>query len=242
MEKKDIQTIQNIRKHAFDEKRPCMYLGCQEDSINSHILQRKGILDRIAENGHVIQIKVTDYFKMVKEGPVTFDRIGVGKAISLPLFCNDHDTKVFKPIESGFNISDYQSQLLYSYRAVCAEVRRKEINIDGDERIIAAKSLDTGQNRDFLEMSKLSLSGERIGFKDISMLKSDFDAELFGTSTGLFEFEYFSYGFLGVCASATFSPETKNPDLHTNPKLVQVILDKERLHPHLIPPIYRVLM
>jgi hypothetical protein len=215
-----------------------MHSPCVEKSINSHLLQKNGIIDNIIEAGHVIQIKLNEYHKMITEGPVAFNRIGINKANSLPLFCNYHDTNVFKPIESSFKIDDYRSQLLYSYRAVCAEVRKKEINIEADNRILKAKTLDKRENKDFLEMTKLSLSGEKIGFNDIMKLKLDIESELFTESKDLFGFKIFNYAFIGICMSATFTPETSDPNVDSNPILLDAILKKERLNPiiiHLIP-------
>lgn len=126
--------------------------------------------------------------------------MGLNNAISYPLFCDKHDTEIFLPIESGtIDFDDYISQLLFSYRAVCAEIRKKEVNI-----------LETKENMANIE--EISLAGEAIlvggdkGIKDLNYYKYLLEDEL-KTNKGRFTFFHYSYPVLDIYSSATMSYE-----------------------------------
>lgn len=123
--KQDIKVLQTIFKNARTKKHKCLL--CDEYAINSHLLQKNGILNFISYNNHIIQIKANDFFKADKEGIIDIKEIGINNAMSYPLFCNSHDTNVFAPIETEeHNLNSYRSHLLFSYRSLCAEIRKKK--------------------------------------------------------------------------------------------------------------------
>jgi len=63
-----------------------------------------------------------------KEPPIIFERVGISNALSHPVFCQKHDTEIFKPIEqSNVEFDTYESFLLFSYRAICAEIRKNKL-------------------------------------------------------------------------------------------------------------------
>lgn len=75
-------------------------------TINSHLLQRHGVLDNIIEDGHMYELRVRDIFKWSKDvPPVVFKKVGLNDAISYPLFCNHHDTELFLDIEKMIQMS-----------------------------------------------------------------------------------------------------------------------------------------
>ena len=76
--------------------------GCHETSINSHLLMRNGILNYVAENGKVVELRAKA-IEAIKKGDnaLFFKEVGISQAISLPIFCKLHDTTLFKEIESG---------------------------------------------------------------------------------------------------------------------------------------------
>jgi hypothetical protein len=70
---------------------------------------------------------------------IDIKRVGINKAFAPKLFCNDHDSEVFKPIETRIiDFNDYTSLLLFSYRTVCLELRQCY-----DNEIIAKECLQT---------------------------------------------------------------------------------------------------
>jgi len=60
-----------------------------------------------------------------------FDKVGINVSFSFKGFCQSHDTSIFKPIENyEIDFEDYNSQLLFAYRTLLNEKRKKEICLD----------------------------------------------------------------------------------------------------------------
>lgn len=194
------KALANAQKKFAKVKWPCMCPKCADKAINSHLLQRHGILSHVTVDNHLYEITREDAFKWHDNYPVRFKKVGLNNAISYPLFCDKHDTEIFLPIESGtIDFDDYRSQLLFSYRAVCAEIRKKEVNI-----------LETKENMTNIE--EMSLAGETIlvggdkGIKDLNYYKYLLEDEL-KTNKGKFTFFHYSYPVLDIYSSATMSYE-----------------------------------
>lgn len=140
-----------IRKELADITRSvnkkswqCFEDGCCEKAINSHLLMRNGILNRVAENGKLIEFKPRAIEAMQKgQVPLYFKEVGINQAISYPLFCNSHDTSLFKEIEGGgVDYSKYRHIVLYCYRAICAEIRKKDIEAEKYKRCFESPVLE----------------------------------------------------------------------------------------------------
>ena len=132
-----------ITINLLNKKWKCLAEGCEENSINSHYLQRNGILNSIAENGHLVEIKLADIFKFEKNKiPISFNQIGIKKAFSKPLFCVKHDSEIFNEIEKKqIDFDSYKTFILLSYRVTSAELRKKEFAIERQKRLINAQTL-----------------------------------------------------------------------------------------------------
>ena len=99
--------IAQIDKNVKHKQWECLIDGCSEIAINSHLIQQNGLLNNISINGHLIELRMRDAFKWNKEeSPIVFQQIGIRKALSYKVFCNKHDTQIFKPIESN-NVEFY---------------------------------------------------------------------------------------------------------------------------------------
>ncbi|MGY5351070.1 hypothetical protein ACXGQW_00615 [Wenyingzhuangia sp. IMCC45533] len=219
--KQDFKVLQNMFKNARTKKHKCLI--CEENSINSHLLQKNGILNFISSNNHIIQIKGNDFFKAEKEGIISIKPIGINNAMSYPLFCNSHDTDVFAPIETKeHSLNDYSSHLLFSYRSLCAEVRKKMINVDLFERI--KNSSQFGTNFQFLEMAKSQIEANTMGIQDLNWYKDVMELEINNSyNTTDYIFEKIDYDFIPISASAVYSPI--NPTEHT----LEVLKDSEKV-------------
>lgn len=194
------KTLAEIQKKISKVKWPCMCPKCTAKAINSHLLQRHGILNHVAVDNHIYEITREDVFKWPESNPLKFKKIGLNNAISYPLFCDKHDAIFFLPIESGtVDFDDYKSQLLFSYRAVCAEIRKKEINLFEIQK--NAASIE--------EMSivgEAQLIGNDKGIKDLNYYKYLIEDEL-KTFKKKFTFYHFSYPVLDIYTSASMSYE-----------------------------------
>ena len=131
-----------LLKRAKEAKWNCLYPNCEKDSIMSHLLQKNGILSRISTNRHVLEIQST-HNKNNKKDKHEIKSIGLNEAFAFPGFCISHDTLLFEKIENGNTIDyyDYYTQLLFSYRALMNESRKKEIIVDYYNRILKSSEL-----------------------------------------------------------------------------------------------------
>ena len=165
------QIYKNVRKKSW----PCMYCGCNDFAINSHLLMRNGILNYVVENGHLYELRsdAPEAFKK-EELPISFKKVGINQSISFPLFCNGHDTSVFIEIENDdVDYTLYKHMLLYSYRALLAEIRKKEIEVEKKRRIINSSTLYGLLGGVTIDDFSKSYDLELQGIKDLEYYKEE---------------------------------------------------------------------
>ena len=212
MSQKEIMAIiAKIHKNVLQKKYLCLHPECNEMSINSHLLQQKGILNHLAENNHLIEVKSKTIFEM-KEGAFTkFDKIPVSQAVSFPLFCNYHDSQIFKVIETyPVDFTAYNNQLLFSYRSLCAELRKEEFGIEGARRILNAATLQNKINSRYLSNE---LEEGTVAFNALIKYKEMFEFEIANNSNRNFTFKTFKYEPIKIGVSAVFSVFVSDGDV-----------------------------
>lgn len=199
------RVMAGIKKNLAKKSWPCIVAGCGRKAINSHLLQRHGVLNKIVENGHCYEMRETDLFSWTKEQPpVAFKRCGLQNAFSLPIFCNHHDTEIFKPIEiDDVDYTDYHNQLLFSYRTLCAELRKKEIVIDLYKRYLGSNILSMYRGS-FSGELRNSIEWNEIGIRDMLFYKQLIESEL-ENPEGDFIFVHHTYPIIGIYASSLFT-------------------------------------
>jgi hypothetical protein len=125
--------IAKAYSRAEQAKRKCLWPGCNNNAINSHLLQKKGILSLIADSQHLYRLQ-KNFFTLKMD----FVKVGVNDALSFKGFCNKHDTEVFHDIEKEIvDFSKYHDKLLLNYRAIQHSVRKTQVNIDFCEKLRA---------------------------------------------------------------------------------------------------------
>lgn len=222
MSKKSNEDIEIRKVHAGINKNvakmnwKCMFPGCNQKACNTHLLQRHGVLSNIVEDGHCYELRETDVFAWSKDNyPMEFKRCGLQNAISHPIFCDHHDSELFKPIETGVvDYDDYHNQLLLSYRTICSEIRRKEIVIKRYQRYLGSNILQS-YRKDYLDMLPGTIEWSKAGIKDMMFYKEAIEKEI-EESDHKFRFVRYTYPIKGVYASSHFSlgnlEETANLD------------------------------
>lgn len=198
----NVKILAGIRKNLSNKKWECIIDGCNQEAINSHLVQRNGILKSISKDGHVYEIRQKDIFKLCKSAtPFEFKYIGVGKALSYPVFCSTHDNNLFNDIDQlNFDINDKKIWLLFSYRAVCAELRKKEKEKEFMYRIMNSRALPPIKT----EKAKCLHEGFSMGCSDLKKYKKFIEDEL-KYDTNDFIFHHFEFPLLNICASSLFS-------------------------------------
>jgi hypothetical protein len=208
-----LKIITNIRRNVEEKKWICLYPDCNENAINSHLLQKNGILNYLVEDGHLIEIKGNEFVKIEKEGALISKRVGINKAISQPLFCNKHDTNIFKGIETHpIDFSNSKVQMLFSYRSLCSELRKKQKAIENFTRQEKSHIIQANANPASINYGKKALEGFKIGASDLMKFKIDFEKEILDDSPSYYVFKTFTYDLIKVCVSAMFSPIQPDSD------------------------------
>ncbi len=201
---RDFQKVcHRISKNITSKTWPCLFNSCVQPSINSHLLQKNGVLNLITQDQHLIEIKMTDIFRWNEDSPpLQFKRIGIKNALSLKVFCKQHDTILFKPAETPpVDFHSYSVNMLLSYRAICAEIRKKQQSMEFQSQLLNAKLISTIISRSYIEFF---LEGLERGIADLNFYKDKLEKEFTGNIKG-FEFKVFTYPLIKVYCSAGFN-------------------------------------
>lgn len=200
---KDIKILANIKKNVDKKNWKCLHSNCDKSAINSHLLQKNGILDRLSEDGHIYEFKGNDYFKTDSDGYFDIKKISINKALSLNLFCTEHDNTIFSQIEKkpSYDIEDKIANTLFSYRTCCSELRKKEWDLEMFTRAGNAKSLS---NKKFKIFAEQYLKGINLAISDLQFFKQQFEDEL-NNNINKFEFVVYNYPIIEVSASGVFN-------------------------------------
>jgi hypothetical protein len=151
---------------------------CGKPAISSHSVSRK-MLKQIAWKGHVYNHSATLQDIGKAGGRPLFKLIGVNDASALRLFCAEHDSEEFAPLEKADFSGSPEQCCLLAYRAACNEYLKKRNQRDG---LTVQKTLDRGKSVDEqIEIQKVmavySVAVEA-GFLDMERQKQEFDKVL----------------------------------------------------------------
>lgn len=206
-QKKQLQESIKIRKKIYEKKRKCFSDSCDATAINSHILQKNGIIKSISEYSHVYRY-LFDPFK----GGINFKRIGNNEAFSIKGFCNKHDTEIFSEIEQvSFDPNDYRVQLLFSYRSLLYEYRKKEFMLEWYSIIYEKNQSNLSEEKENFLIS--SMFGLQLGIGAFQPLLKDIEDNLKVGNVETYKFKTKMLNFLPVCFSTIFPIESEEASL-----------------------------
>jgi hypothetical protein len=200
--------INEAKNNAQKKDRTCIYGGCTDKAIKSHVLQKNGILKEISEDNHLIQLVTPNAFNLVENGMLEFKKIGINDAYTFMGFCNKHDTELFKPIEDKNNIDYYNiyHQALFSYRGLCQEIRRKEISTEW------LYSLKDDMPIHMKEAVSDLIDGSQIGIKNLYYFKGEFENSFTTQDFNKFTFSTIEFPRIELCISVPLNlGEVGNP-------------------------------
>lgn len=95
-------------------------LSCKSPAINAHSVQNATAMSLIADDNHVYELKMR-----IREGQpkCAFEKIGRNQASTFPGFCAQHDTELFKPIDTkSLSLDDREQLFLIAYRSISREL------------------------------------------------------------------------------------------------------------------------
>ena len=113
---------------TYAKKVQCAYPGCPCDAINSHLLQKNRWLKNIAEAGKVLQLN-DEHLQSLLDGTEdgnVYSIMSINRALSLPIYCAQHDQELFRDFEvRDLDLSNELHLLKLSYRAFCSELAQE---------------------------------------------------------------------------------------------------------------------
>lgn len=167
---------EKLKANAKKVKRICGYPDCTDEAIDSHLLQRNGVLKQLSAGQNVLY-ELNDHVfdkKLLK-----FKLTGISNTLSFYGFCNHHDNSVFKRVETApVDYNDYQVQMLMSFKAFVNEIRKKEVVIDWYNRILVSNEIRDYKPQDYLEQIAATKKQFELGLADGEALKECFYNEL----------------------------------------------------------------
>jgi len=98
---------------------------CQSKAIGSHTVP-KSMLRRIAQEGHVYQCDKAFQDRLRNKDDSIWQLIGTNRASATPIFCAQHDSELFAPLEQQNFSGTPQQCFLLAYRAFCYELFAKQ--------------------------------------------------------------------------------------------------------------------
>lgn len=186
------------KKEAQGDINICYHPDCNEKSINTHILQKNGILSEISPDRHLRKLLLNRF----KEPHYEFKRKGIEQVFCFNGFCNKHDTELFREIETkDIDFDKYSTFLKFSLRALYNEINRKEVIVKYYKRLLD----------DFPIYSNPRILAEikqkELGIQDFQNVESRIWSDI-NSGTENYIFEYRELPFIEICASGFFTYET----------------------------------
>lgn len=182
----------------------CQCPKCTKYAINSHLLQRHGILDNVSCSHKFREVKYRyPLYWVTDENKWEFKPVGINETLSYPIFCAEHDTELFSSIEvRNSNLDNYRNQLLYCFRTLCGEIIKIEIVLKQWREICKNQELGIPINNDVYEhIRKFIYTGNFL-----RKLKDEMIEEM-NHNKGLYYFEHYIYPKLDVYASAIYAED-----------------------------------
>ncbi|MBE7630513.1 hypothetical protein [Tenacibaculum piscium] len=198
-EKKQAAAFQKCKLKATNEIKTCFHPDCNENSINTHILQKNGILSSLENERHLMEMGINPFLDEIHY----FNRIGINKAYSFKCFCNTHDTDLFKEIETDeINFSNYHHLILFTLRTIYNEKFRKLVNVRMRELLIAQHP-----NLFDIDFLKKQNEGEKLGLLDIEKTENLIWNDI-NENTESFVFETREINRIELCLTGFYNYET----------------------------------
>lgn len=215
----DIQikkVLEARRSSIYKKDRVCLYPGCTQNAIGSHVLQRAGILSNITDStNHFYSIKKINLFEMNESKHFIVDKVGIKDGYKFPGFCSHHDDAVFKLVETHpINLESPIVQALFSYRTLCLELRNKEIELEIHDAIY--KTLKELRPTQFHYIDTEPI---KLGIRDLQFFKSELEREVIKNKASKFIHKKVSFDEFKICFSASLTIyDPNNPLTHEEDK------------------------
>ena len=194
--------LEKDRKSIYNCSRTCLFENCQNPAIGSHVLQKRPIINSIVDStNHFYTIKNSSLFESTEGKHFSIAKVGIDNSYKFPGFCAEHDTSIFKDIETHpVDLFNTRNQALFTYRTICLELRKQHFYLETCESVLAAhKAIEPNK------VHYANFDGAKLAIKDLVFFKRELESEL---KTGLFKKNKFATIELPekkVCFSASLT-------------------------------------
>jgi hypothetical protein len=186
------------KKKAIESIQKCFFPGCENKSINSHILQKNGILSELKENGHLFEFKIKPFENNFHK----FEKIGINDAYSFKCFCQFHDDSLFGDIEKvDIKFDDYRTNLLFTIRILLYEKFVKMVVIKINE---AYKQYPNLFKQFEIRKIENEIKQQTLGIVDLQRIESTIWNDL-NEGTESFHFENKLIARIPICLSSFYT-------------------------------------
>lgn len=162
----------------------CLHVGattgtvCGKRAIGSHTVAKK-MLRVIASNGHVYQHSATMQDLVRTDGQFGVKSVGINDASVLRVFCQEHDSETFAPLELSPFAGTREQCFVLSYRALCYEFFQKSSVLNS---IPTVKGFDRGkplpQQALIQTMMDAQAMAYEVSMRDLREHKKQYDSML----------------------------------------------------------------
>ncbi len=142
---------------------------CDQKIIKAHAIQNNRILNKIAEEGHVITVDGTS--NMIFQGT---QKKGRKIATTFTGFCKYHDKILFQEIEDSEFVCSQKQVFLLTYRTIAWPYHKKQEQLNAN-MIQYRKMHERGYDMETSEGFRLFEKGLKLGVKDNEKEKQIFD-------------------------------------------------------------------
>lgn len=205
------ELLKSLKK--IDSRKECLHPNASKENcnhfINAHTIQKEGALRNISQQGKVVCLDF-NVMQLLNDGKPKFKKIGISNASTLNIFCDNHDTELFQPIEDEHFESTKHQIFLYSYRAISREIRGKKSHLE----FIPFKKREVQKNKNLFQKLKhtkfLTQEEELVkaGYNDFKNIKSRYDKIL--SNNDFNEINYYLVQFenkIPIVSCGATSPE-----------------------------------
>ena len=191
-ERKQLQSHDRNRvKQFFDSKgKKCLYSNCDRKPIKSHTFPRNILEKQIArksDNGYsVFSTDIKNIISNLQNPRLyreLFYEVNINGAGTMPLFCKEHDSQIFSPIETFKPLpTEKQYIFLYAYRFFLYHFSKEKYALIDYHDVIASekgvgKSLSSAitQKRNIIYANATKIANTKTNITNLDVLKIKFD-------------------------------------------------------------------
>ncbi len=151
--------------------------ACRSPVARCHSVSRSKDLSAIAVDGHVYSVdRAIKGVRRLGEEWTTPRKAGIGLVTTFSGFCNEHDTELFKLIDSGqMPLNEYGLAQL-GYRAIAREVYTKRIGLSLEQSAHEIPGLTGRERREHLKFMRWFHGWTRLALADLERVWAAFDA------------------------------------------------------------------